>query len=77
MPKLNSITTPSSELYGDLHGGALSALADITAGVAIISFGKLVVTLNSNINYVRPLNREKSKLLPPLCIAADRSGAVK
>lgn len=39
---------------GTPHGGALSTLADITAGVSIISFGKLVVTLNSNINYVKP-----------------------
>ncbi|MGE5389621.1 MAG: PaaI family thioesterase [Deltaproteobacteria bacterium] len=44
---------------GTLHGGALSTLADITAGVSIISFGKLVVTLNSNINYVRPAKQGK------------------
>lgn len=46
---------------GTLHGGVLSTLADITAGVSIISFGKLVVTLNSNINYVKPAKRGKIK----------------
>lgn len=46
---------------GTLHGGALSTLADITAGISIISFGKLVVTLNSNINYVRPAKQGKIK----------------
>ncbi|NLW92524.1 MAG: PaaI family thioesterase [Syntrophomonadaceae bacterium] len=44
---------------GTLHGGALSTLADITAGVSIISFGKLVVTLNANINYVKPAKKGK------------------
>ncbi len=39
---------------GTFHGGALSTLADITAGLSIISFGKLVVTLNANVNYVKP-----------------------
>jgi acyl-CoA thioesterase len=46
---------------GTLHGGSLSTLADITAGVSIISFGKLVVTLNSNISYVRPAKPGKIK----------------
>jgi len=48
---------------GTLHGGALSTLADITAGVSIISFGKLVVTLNSNINYVKPAKPGKIKAI--------------
>lgn len=46
---------------GTLHGGALSTLADITAGLSIISFGKLVVTLNSNISYVKPARPGKIK----------------
>lgn len=48
---------------GSLHGGALSTLADITAGVSIISYGKLVVTLNSNINYVKPAKPGKIKAI--------------
>ncbi|MEN6462169.1 MAG: PaaI family thioesterase [Syntrophomonas sp.] len=31
---------------GTLHGGSLSTLADITDGVSIISFGKLVVNIH-------------------------------
>lgn len=46
---------------GTLHGGSLSTLADIAAGVSIISFGNLVVTLSSNINYVRPAKPGKIK----------------
>lgn len=48
---------------GTLHGGSLSTLADITAGVSIISFGKLVVTLNSNISYVKPAKQGKIKAI--------------
>lgn len=55
---------------GTLHGGALSTLADVTAGISIISFGKLVVTLNSNINYVKPAKPGKIKAI---AIAVHRS----
>jgi len=46
---------------GTLHGGALATLADITAGISIISFGKMCVTLNANINYVKPAKQGKIK----------------
>ena len=42
-----------SNFMGTLHGGALSALADIAAGTSIISFGKNCVTLNANISYIK------------------------
>jgi acyl-CoA thioesterase len=46
---------------GTLHGGAISTLADVTAGISIISFGKLCLTLNANINYVKPAKQGKIK----------------
>ena len=39
---------------GSVHGGVLSTLADITAGMCITYYGNTCVTLNSNIHYVHP-----------------------
>lgn len=46
-----------NNFMGTLHGGAITTLADITAGTSIISFGKQCVTLNANINYLRPAKK--------------------
>lgn len=50
-----------NNFMGTLHGGALATLADVTAGISIISFGKLCVTLNANINYIKPVQQGKIK----------------
>ena len=39
---------------GGIHGGALSALADTAAGVAVSSLGKLSVTVHNTMEYLRP-----------------------
>ena len=38
---------------GGIHGGALSALADTAAGVAVSSLGKLSVTVHNTMEYLR------------------------
>lgn len=43
----------SRNFMGALHGGALATLADITAGCCLYYRGKLCVTLDSNIRYLR------------------------
>ncbi|HPK54113.1 MAG TPA: PaaI family thioesterase [Smithellaceae bacterium] len=53
----------NQNFMGTLHGGALSTLADIAAGTSIISFGKMCVTLNANVNYVRPARHGKIKAI--------------
>ncbi|MGN0483311.1 MAG: PaaI family thioesterase [Lachnospiraceae bacterium] len=39
---------------GSVHGGMLFTLADTIAGVAGESRGRVVTTINSNINYLKP-----------------------
>lgn len=39
---------------GTLHGGVLSAMADIAMGVAIRTLGKVGVTVNLNTNFLAP-----------------------
>ena len=39
---------------GGIHGGALSTLADTTAGAAVSSLGKLSVTAHNTMEYLRP-----------------------
>ena len=42
-------------VHNMVHGGVLFSLADSTAGASCVSFGKKVVTLNSSINYIKPM----------------------
>lgn len=39
-------------LFGMAHGGATASLADTAMGLACVSLGKRVVTLDMNINYI-------------------------
>jgi acyl-CoA thioesterase len=39
-------------LFGVAHGGATASLADTAMGVACVTLGKRVVTLDMNINYL-------------------------
>ncbi len=40
--------------YGSVHGGCLVTLADSVAGHNMAAAGKLCVTLNSTVNFLRP-----------------------
>ena len=40
--------------YGIIHGGCTYTLADTVSGIAALSHGKQVVTLNGSINYLAP-----------------------
>lgn len=39
---------------GNAHGGAIYALCDTAAGTAAASYGRVGVTLNASIQYLRP-----------------------
>ena len=47
-------------LMGAVHGGALFTIADTAAGAAAFSTGKLAVTLDAQINYIRFAKPESS-----------------
>lgn len=49
MPIIQAI---HGNLYGMAHGGATASLADTAMGLACVSLGKRVVTLDMNINYI-------------------------
>ncbi len=40
-------------IYGTVHGGTLAALADFAMGVACVTTGKRVVTIDMNISYIK------------------------
>ncbi|EMS73882.1 PaaI family thioesterase [Ruminiclostridium cellobioparum] len=40
-------------LYGFVHGGTLASVSDIAMGVACITHGKRVVTIDMNVSYIR------------------------
>ncbi len=42
-----------TNLYKIAHGGALASLADTCMGIACVTLGKRVVTLEMNINFVK------------------------
>ena len=48
-------TNDMLNVHNMVHGGVLFSLADSTAGASCVSFGKKVVTLNSSINYIKPM----------------------
>ena len=41
--------------YGGMHGGCSFALADTIAGVAALTYGSYVTTVNSSMNYLRAI----------------------
>ena len=49
-----------TNLHGIAHGGTLASLADTAMGVVCATFDKKVVTLNMNINYLKPAPAEES-----------------
>ncbi len=44
-------------IHGMAHGGVLFTLADTTAGIACMTHDQQCVTLNGNINYIRPAKK--------------------
>ena len=40
-------------MYGDYHGGALYAAADTFCGLAAITYGSYVTTIDANMQYLR------------------------
>jgi len=40
-------------MYGFIHGGTLASVSDIAMGVACITLGKRVVTIDMNISYIK------------------------
>ncbi|MDR3288049.1 MAG: PaaI family thioesterase [Peptococcaceae bacterium] len=43
-------------IFGGLHGGAITSLADMVMGLACASIGKRIVTLGMNINFIYAAN---------------------
>ena len=40
--------------YGGIHGGCMYSLADTITGVAAISYGRMVTTVDGNFHYLSP-----------------------
>ena len=53
------ITETSMNHLGIVHGGYIFGLADTTAGIAAMSEGRNVVTIDSNISYFKPAKGNK------------------
>lgn len=53
------IKEDSFNFMGSLHGGAIFTLGDVVAGTSIVSYGYNCVTLNCNINFIRPVFKGK------------------
>ena len=55
---------------GNAHGGAIYALCDTAAGTAAASYGRVGVTLNASIQYLRP----GKKRAVPVCKDTGNQG---
>lgn len=42
-----------SNFYGFVHGGTLASISDVAMGVACLSLGRRVVTIDMNISYIK------------------------
>ena len=40
-------------LYGTIHGGTLASISDVAMGVACVTMGRRVVTIDMNISYIK------------------------
>jgi uncharacterized protein (TIGR00369 family) len=54
-----NVTKNSLNPHGIVHGGCLCTLADTVAGMAVVTCGFKCVTMDSNINYLRPATGNK------------------
>lgn len=51
-----------SNIYGGMHGGCIFALADMIAGIAAASYGRMVTTLNTDFHYLEAIEDTKEVL---------------
>lgn len=51
------LSEKSLNMYGGMHGGCSFALADSVAGICACTYGNYVTTVNSNMNYLLPVQR--------------------
>lgn len=42
-----------SNIYGFVHGGTLASISDVAMGISCVTFGKLVVTIDMSISYIK------------------------
>ena len=74
------VELPASEnnlnALGNVHGGVIFALCDAAAGTAAASYGRVGVTLNSNIHYLRPGKGNQSLFAKTREIKVGRTTAV-
>lgn len=49
-----TVVSQSMNPYGIIHGGCLTTLADTVAGCAVLTGGRVSVTMSSNMNYLAP-----------------------
>lgn len=42
-----------TNIYGFVHGGAFATICDVVMGVSCITLGKLIVTLDMNLSYIK------------------------
>ncbi len=50
-----SLTDDCRNIMGGMHGGALATLTDIVSGCAVAYHGKMCVTLDASIRYLKPV----------------------
>ena len=53
-----SVTDRNINPYGTAHGGYLYTLCDTVAGVTAATMGDYAVTMQGNINYVKPAQKD-------------------
>lgn len=63
-------------VLGNAHGGAIYALCDTAAGTAAASYGRVGVTLNASIQYLRPGKGGQSLFAKTREIKVGRTTAV-
>lgn len=61
---------------GNAHGGVIFSLCDAAAGTAAASYGRVGVTLNANINYLKPGKKDQSLFAKTREIKVGRTTAV-
>ena len=66
-----TITKHSLNPYEIVHGGLTFALGDTAMGVLCHAMGKNVVTLDSNINYLKPGKGSYLLAIPKLILKID------
>ncbi len=49
----SKIVDKHCNMYGSVHGGTLASISDIAMGVACITHGKRVVTIDMNVSYLK------------------------